>query len=67
MAFVSAALIEEELKSGLLMKKDLQDVTLRRKIQFIYPKTRLDNAIDEFVKMSIYEVAQRLKMSSVLT
>lgn len=67
LAFVSAALIEEELKSGLLMKKDLQDVTLRRKIQFIYPKTRLDNAIDEFVKMSIYEVAQRLKMSSVLT
>ncbi len=67
LAFVSAALIEEELKSGLLMKKDLQDVTLRRKIQFIYPKTRLDNTIDEFVKMSIYEVAQRLKMSSVLT
>ncbi|MFJ7918678.1 LysR family transcriptional regulator [Lysinibacillus fusiformis] len=67
LAFVSAALIEEELKSGLLMKKDLQDVTLRRKIQFIYPKTRLDNAIDEFVKMKIYEVAQRLKMSSVLT
>ncbi|WP_336634132.1 LysR family transcriptional regulator [Lysinibacillus fusiformis] len=67
LAFVSAALIEEELKSGLLIKKDLQDVTLRRKIQFIYPKTRLDNAIDEFVKMSIYEVAQRLKMSSVLT
>ncbi|HBJ01966.1 LysR family transcriptional regulator [Lysinibacillus sp. UBA5990] len=67
LAFVSAALIEEELKSGVLMKKDLQDVSLRRKIQFIYPKTRLDNAIDEFVKMSIYDVAQRLKMSSVLT
>ncbi|WP_241745274.1 hypothetical protein [Lysinibacillus sphaericus] len=49
------------------MKKDLQDVTLQRKIQFIYPKTHLDNAIDEFVKMSIYKVAQRLKMSSVLT
>lgn len=67
LAFVSAALIEEELKSGVLMKKDLQDVSLRRKIQFIYPKTRLDNEIDEFVKMSIYDVAQRLKMSSVLT
>ncbi|MBD8520286.1 LysR family transcriptional regulator [Lysinibacillus fusiformis] len=67
LAFVSAALIEEELISGVLMKKDLQDVSLRRKIQFIYPKTRLDNAIDEFVKMSIYDVAQRLKMSSVLT
>lgn len=67
LAFVSAALIEEELKSGVLMKKDLQDVSLRRKIQFIYPKTRLDNAIDEFVKMSIYDVAQRLKMSSILT
>lgn len=49
------------------MKKDLQDVTLQRKIQFIYPKTHLDNAIDEFVKMSIYKVVQRLKMSSVLT
>lgn len=66
-AFLSVALIEEELKSGLLVKKDLHDVTLKRKIQFIYPKTRLDHTIDKFVKQSIDEVAQQLKKSSVMT
>jgi hypothetical protein len=66
-AFLSVALIEEELKSGLLVKKDLHDVTLKRKIQFIYPKTRLDQTIDKFVKRAIDEVAKQLKKSSVMT
>lgn len=67
MAFLSIALIEEELTSGVLMKKDLDDVTLHRKIQLIYPKTRLDHTLDEFVKTSVYDVAKQLKMSPVMT
>ncbi|WP_281216758.1 LysR family transcriptional regulator [Lysinibacillus capsici] len=67
LAFLSVSLIEEELKSGVLLKKDLHDVTLNRKIQLIYPKTRLDHKMDEFVKMSVYEIAKQLKMSSTMT
>lgn len=59
-AFLSVALIEDELKSGLLMKKDLHDMTLTRKIQLIYPKSRLDSKIDEFVKKSIYDLASKI-------
>ncbi|QDQ02036.1 LysR family transcriptional regulator [Lysinibacillus fusiformis] len=59
-AFLSVALIEDELKSGLLMKKDLHDMTLTRKIQLVYPKSRLDNKIDEFVKKSIYDLASKI-------
>ncbi|WP_342544845.1 hypothetical protein [Lysinibacillus sp. FSL W7-1291] len=66
-AFLSIALIEEELTSGVLMKKDLDDVTLHRKIQLIYLKTRLDHTLDEFVKTSVYDVAKQLKISPVMT
>ncbi|MGN4125870.1 LysR family transcriptional regulator [Lysinibacillus sphaericus] len=59
-AFLSVALLEDELKSGLLMKKDLHDMTLRRKIQLVYPKSRLDNKIDAFVKESIYDIARKM-------
>ena len=61
-AFLSVALIEDELKSGLLMKRDLEDEILNRKIQLIYPKSRLDSKIDSFVKSSIYDLAKQLKI-----
>ena len=61
-AFLSVALIEDELKSGLLMKRDLEDEALTRKIQLIYPKSRLDSKIDSFVKSSIYDLAKQLKI-----
>ncbi|MBH9788017.1 LysR family transcriptional regulator, partial [Clostridioides difficile] len=35
--------------------------------QLIYPKTRLDHIMDEFVKTSVYEIAKQLKMSSTMT
>lgn len=61
-AFLSVALIEDELRSGLLMKRDLEDDTLNRKIQLIHPKSRLDSKIDSFVKSSIYDLAKQLKI-----
>lgn len=60
-AFLSVSLIEDELQSGLLIKKDLNDITLKRKIQLVYPQSRLDNQIDVFVKRVIYELAQKIK------
>ncbi|AHN21240.1 LysR family transcriptional regulator [Lysinibacillus varians] len=60
-AFLSVSLIEDELQSGLLIKKDLNDITLKRKIQLVYPQSRLDNQIDVFVKKVIYELAQKIK------
>lgn len=66
-AFLSVALIEDELKSGILIKKDLHDVTLKRKIQLIYPKSRLDSRMDTFVKNSIYDLAKQLKMYPHMT
>jgi len=61
-AFLSVALIEDELRSGLLMKRDLEDDTLNRKIQLIHPKSRLASRIDSFVKSSIYDLAKQLKI-----
>ena len=61
LAFLSVALIEDELKSGILVKRDLNDITLKRKIQLVYPKSRLDNKIDVFVKKSIYDLARTIK------
>ncbi|MCT6924750.1 LysR family transcriptional regulator [Metasolibacillus sp.] len=55
-AFLSAALIEEELRAGSLVKKDLADRSLTRKIQFIYSSSRLDSPIDVFVKKAIGEL-----------
>ncbi|MED3802965.1 LysR family transcriptional regulator [Lysinibacillus xylanilyticus] len=66
-AFLSVALIEDELKSGILIKKDLHDVTLNRKIQLVYPKSRLDSRTDTFVKNSIYHLAKQLKMYPHMT
>ncbi|MCY9549652.1 LysR family transcriptional regulator [Lysinibacillus xylanilyticus] len=66
-AFLSVALIEDELKSGILIKKDLHDVTLNRKIQLVYPKSRLDSRTDTFVKNSIYDLAKQLKMYPHMT
>jgi len=66
-AFLSVALIEDELKSGLLIKKDLHDVTLNRKIQLIYSKCRLDSKMDSFVKTSIYDLARKLKIYPYMT
>lgn len=60
-AFLSVSLIEDELQSGLLIKKDLNDITLKRKIQLVYPQSRLDNKIDVFVKKAIYDLAQKIK------
>ncbi|AVK97650.1 LysR family transcriptional regulator [Lysinibacillus sphaericus] len=60
-AFLSVSLIEDELQSGLLIKKDLNDITLKRKIQLVYPQSRLDNQIDVFVKKVIYDLAQKIK------
>lgn len=58
MAFLSFSLIEEELKSGRLLQIDLDDVTLKRKVQLIYPKSRLDNQVDQFIKNTINELAR---------
>lgn len=60
-AFLSVSLIEEELQSGLLVQKDLHDIALKRKIQLIYPQSRLDNKIDAFVKKAIYNLAQKIQ------
>lgn len=60
-AFLSVYLIEEELQSGILVKKDLNDITLNRKIQLIFPQSRLDNKIDAFVKKAIYDLAQKIQ------
>ena len=60
-AFLSVAMIEEELQSGLLIKKDLYDMTLQRKIQLVYPKFRLDHTIDSYVKHAIYRLAHENK------
>lgn len=60
-AFLSVSLIEEELQSGLLVKKDLHDIALKRKIQLIYPQSRLDNKIDGFVKKAIYDLARKIQ------
>ncbi|MGE7839388.1 LysR family transcriptional regulator [Lysinibacillus sp. NPDC093712] len=60
-AFLSVSLIEEELQSGLLVKKDLHDIALKRKIQLIYPQSRLDNKIDAFVKSAIYDLARKIQ------
>ncbi len=60
-AFLSVSLIEEELQSGLLVQKDLHDIALKRKIQLIYPQSRLDNKIDTFVKKAIYNLAQKIQ------
>ncbi|MFJ5790168.1 LysR family transcriptional regulator [Lysinibacillus sp. NPDC093197] len=59
--FLSVSLIEEELQSGLLVKKDLHDIALKRKIQLIYPQSRLDNKIDGFVKKAIYDLARKIQ------
>ncbi|MFJ5624886.1 LysR family transcriptional regulator [Peribacillus loiseleuriae] len=61
LAFLSPFFIEEELKSGILVKKDLNDDTLTRKIQLVYPKSRLDNKVDQFVKNAIYNLAGEIK------
>ncbi|MFJ7648556.1 LysR family transcriptional regulator [Lysinibacillus sp. NPDC097279] len=60
-AFLSVSLIEEELQSGLLVQKDLHDIALKRKIQLIYPQSRLDNKIDAFVKKAIYNLARKIQ------
>ncbi|MFJ7406726.1 MULTISPECIES: LysR family transcriptional regulator [unclassified Lysinibacillus] len=60
-AFLSVSLIEEELQSGILVKKDLHDIALKRKIQLIYPQSRLDNKIDAFVKKAIYDLARKIQ------
>ncbi|POZ57288.1 HTH-type transcriptional regulator CysL [Lysinibacillus sphaericus] len=60
-AFLSVSLIADELQSGLLIKKDLNNITLKRKIQLVYPQSRLDNPIDVFVKKAIYDLAQKIK------
>lgn len=60
-AFLSVSLIEEELQSGLLVQKDLHDIALKRKIQLIYPQSKLDNKIDAFVKKAIYNLAQKIQ------
>ncbi|WP_339262152.1 LysR family transcriptional regulator [Lysinibacillus sp. FSL K6-3209] len=60
-AFLSVSLIADELQSGLLIKKDLNNITLKRKIQLVYPQSRLDNQIDVFVKKAIYDLAQKIK------
>ncbi|MEK4762933.1 LysR family transcriptional regulator [Viridibacillus sp. FSL E2-0187] len=57
LAFISVALMDEELKSGTLLKKELNDIKLTRKIQLVYPKCRLDSKIDEFVKRVIHNLA----------
>lgn len=57
LAFLSVALMDEELKSGTLLKKELNDITLARKIQLVYPKSRLDSKVDEFVKKVIHNLA----------
>ncbi|MFJ5764277.1 LysR family transcriptional regulator [Lysinibacillus sp. NPDC093210] len=61
-AFLSVSLIEEELQSGILVKKDLHDIALTRKIQLIYPQSRLDNKIDGFVKRAIYDLARKIQL-----
>ena len=61
LAFLSVFFIEEELESGILVKKDLNDDTLTRKIQLVYPKSRLDNKVDQFVKNAIYNLAGEIK------
>ncbi|MGE7920426.1 LysR family transcriptional regulator [Viridibacillus sp. NPDC093762] len=61
LAFISVALMDEELKSGTLLKKELNDITLTRKIQLVYPKCRLDSKIDEFVKRVIHNLAYDYK------
>ncbi|ETT88073.1 LysR family transcriptional regulator [Viridibacillus sp. FSL R5-0477] len=61
LAFISIALMDEELKSGTLLKKELNDITLTRKIQLVYPKCRLDSKIDEFVKKVIHTLAYDYK------
>jgi DNA-binding transcriptional LysR family regulator len=60
-AFLSVSLIEEELQSGILVKKDLHDIALKRIIQLIYPQSRLDNKIDAFVKRAIYDLARKIQ------
>ncbi|NYV68879.1 LysR family transcriptional regulator [Bacillus sp. Gen3] len=60
LAFLSTFFIEEELKSGILVKKHLNDDTLTRKIQLVYPKSRLDNKVDQFVKNTIYKLADEI-------
>ncbi|WP_042470555.1 LysR family transcriptional regulator [Bacillus ndiopicus] len=55
-AFLSASLIGDELATGSLIKKDLADRSLTRKIQFIYSNSRLDSTIDHFVKLAIHEL-----------
>ncbi|WLV24070.1 LysR family transcriptional regulator [Aciduricibacillus chroicocephali] len=56
-AFLSNAFIEKEILSGELVQRKIEDVQLKRKIQLVYPKSRLDSALDTFIKETVRELA----------
>lgn len=63
-AFLSAALVEDEVVTGQLIKKQLVDMNMKREIQFVYPESELPNKIADFVKMIVRSLASQSKIKS---